>query len=271
MRSQVEINEKEAKILMETAKLLKDVSKDEGLHINYAKICWGAMGVLRDIWGTEYHLPIDVKEIYKQLGVGIKKVDLNEFMEGRDEKKVNRIIGKISIRPDYMAGKSKTTVYVDEKATPASINYALAHELCHLILNYNRIRYTDDYCIMPMLPKLSDELIADAFAVFLLIPFDRFLEKFDEYIKFVKKEGLAPIGTKEWLTYLGSVAMVPNYYVACAYEQIRQVAFLVYKIHITDPNERGKYRETYGDEVWELYKSVEKKLGNDELLTSLYQ
>ena len=93
MRNQVEINEKEAKILMETAKLLKDVSKDEGLHINYTKICWGAMGVLRDIWGAEYHLPIDVKEIYKQLGVNIKKVDLNEFMEGRDEKKVNRIIG----------------------------------------------------------------------------------------------------------------------------------------------------------------------------------
>lgn len=264
------LSEKDAKILMETAELLKDVSKDEGLHINYAKICWGAMKVLQEIWGEEYHLPIDVKEIYKKLGVDVKKVDLNEFMEGRDEKKVNRIIGKISIRPDYMTGNKKTTVYVDEKAASATVNYALAHELCHLILNYNQTRYTDDYCIMPMLPKLSDELIADAFAVFLLIPFDCFLEKFKEYIKFVKKEGMTPIGTKEWLTYLGSAAMVPNYYVACAYEQIRQVAFLIYKIHTAKSGDRAKYENIYGEGVEKLYKSVKEQL-TEELLSSLYQ
>ena len=264
------LSEKDAKILMETAELLKDVSKDEGLHINYAKICWGAMKVLQEIWGEEYHLPIDVKEIYKKLGVDVKKVDLNEFMEGRDEKKVNRIIGKISIRPHYMTGNKKTTVYVDEKAASATVNYALAHELCHLILNYNQTRYTDDYCIMPMLPKLSDELIADAFAVFLLIPFDCFLEKFKEYIKFVKKEGMTPIGTKEWLTYLGSAAMVPNYYVACAYEQIRQVAFLIYKIHTEKSEDRAKYENIYGEGVKNLYESVKEQL-TEELLSSLYQ
>lgn len=264
-----QISEKESIILMETAELLKDVSKDEGLHINYAKICCAAIKVLRNNWGEKYRLPIDVREIYEKIGVQIKKVNLNEFMEGGDEKKVNRIIGKISIRPDYILEKSKTTVYVDEKATPASINYALAHELCHLILNYSEKCYTDDYCIMPMLPKLSDELVADAFAVFLLIPLDQFLEKFSSYIKLSKDEGLTPIGTKEWLNYLSSIALVPNYYVACAYEQIRQVAYLIYKIYTSD--EKEKYRDIYGKEIFDLFEFVKEKMGDKDWINLLYQ
>lgn len=257
-------------LLMETIKLLEDVSKDEGLYINYAKICWGAMKVLKNTWGEEYCLPIDVEKIYDKIGIEIKHVNLNEFMEGGDDQKVNRIIGKISIRPDYISDSQriKTTVYVDEEATPASVNYALAHELCHLILNYKKERYTDDYCIMPMLPKVADELVADAFAVFLLIPFDLFLDEFNSYVSSSKIKGLVPIGTKEWLTYLSSVALVPNYYVTCAYEQIRQVAFLIYKI-FTSLNEDNRYKEIYGKEIIELYDCVKEKLSG--VISLLYQ
>lgn len=262
---------KESEILMEIAEILKDVSKEEGLYIDYAKICWSAMRLLQIIFDKGYQLPVKVKEIYDRIHVRIQMVNLNEFMEGGDVRKINRIIGKISIRPDYITSKTKITVYVDEDESPAMINYALAHELCHLILNYKIQRYTDDYSTMPMLPKESDELVADTFAVFLLIPFDKFLEVFKEYVQKSKDDGNIPIGTKDWLNYLSSVASVPYHYVACAYQQIRHVAFLMYQINKeTSGIKRKKYEEKYGKVVMSLYESIKDKM-DKEVLAALFQ
>lgn len=263
------MNSEGKEILMEIAQVLHEVSKENGLYINYVKICWAAMQLLHRIWETEYCIPVNVEEIYKEIGIEIKKVDLNEFMDGGDMEKVNKIIGKISIRPDYIAQNSKKiTVYVDVKASPTAINYALAHELGHLFLNYEQMRYTDDYCIMPMLPKKADELVVDAFAIFLLLPFDKFLEIFITYVEKAKEQGTIPIDTNAWLNYLSSVTAVPNYYVACGYQQIRHVAFLMYKIHVEDNQEDD--RKEYAKEIYELYECVKDKM-KEEVLDFLYQ
>lgn len=259
------INSEGNEILMNIAEILQEVSKDEGIYPNYAKVCWGAMELLHRIWGNEYRVPIDVVEIYQKINIEVRMVDLNGFMGGADAEKVNRIIGKVSIRPDYFARNVKTTVYVDEEASPTDINYALAHELCHLILNYHESRYTDDYCIMPMLPKKVDELVADAFAIFLLLPFDRFLDTFVEYIDSAKASGDIPIETSAWLNYLSSVSAVPYYYVACGYQQIRHVAFLIYKIYIAGSEELEKYKQNYAEEVFKLYNYVKDKLTNGNI------
>lgn len=258
-------------LLMDVATILNEALNDEGLYVNYAKIYYAVMKLLKEVSEqNEYQFPIEIKNIYKKLNIEVLKTNLNEFMGDGDPQKVNRIIGKISIRPDYTSGKSKTSIYVEKNMSPAVTNYALAHELCHYILNSERIRYTDDYCIMPMLPKLAGELLADAFAIFLLIPFDKFLETFKKYVDDAKIKGSIPINTEEWLNYLGSVAAVPYYYVACAYQQIRHVAYLMYDIHIADENRKANYCGLYGKEVMGLYEMVKDKL-DEETINLLYQ
>lgn len=260
------IARRENDILMDIAKTLANVSNEDGMYLNYVKICLSAIELLKKVFGEQYQFPVDVIAVYEKLGIRVRKENLNEFMDGGDQKKVNRIIGKISIRPDYVTQESKTTVYVDESSSPEMINYALAHELCHLILNYENKRYTDDYCMMPMLPKVSDEMVADAFAIFLLIPFDKFLDTFSNYIKVSKDMGEVPIGTKSWLNHLSAMASVPYYYVACAYQQIRHVSFLIYKMHTENENDKMRY----GEESVVLYDLVESKL-TDENINLLYQ
>lgn len=120
--------------------------------------------------------------------------------------------------------------------------------------------------MMPMLPKVSDEMVADAFAIFLLIPFDKFLDTFSNYIKVSKDMGEVPIGTKSWLNHLSAMASVPYYYVACAYQQIRHVSFLIYKMHTENENDKMRY----GEESVVLYDLVESKL-TDENINLLYQ
>ena len=264
------MNQEGKSILMNIAEILQEVSKDEGVYLNYAKVCWGTMELLHKIWGNDYRVPINVIDIYKKMYIEVRMVDLNSFMGNADIEKVNRIIGKVSIRPDYFTQDVKITVYVDEEASSTDINYALAHELCHLILNYHESRYTDDYCTMPMLPKKMDELIADAFAIFLLLPFDKFLEMFFNYVNSMKDMGDVPIETSAWLNYLSSVSAVPYYYVACGYQQIRHVAFLIYKIHTANSDEQELYKKRYAVEIFKLYNSIKNKLTND-ILGLIYQ
>lgn len=264
-------------LLVETGEILNEAVDECGLSVNYAKICYAAMNFLGSVGLRKERLwPLQVQDIYEKYGIDIKKQNLNDFMEAGDIHKINQIIGKISVRPDYFSSQEdKITVYTEESESPAMINYALAHELCHLILYNNPKRekvpfYTDDYCIMPMLPTTIEELIADAFAIFILIPFDKFLFTFQEYVIAAKKEGNIPIRTEEWLNYLSAVSAVPYYYVACGYQQIRHVAFLIYKIYTADEEEKVKYEETYGKEVMELYNMVKGKL-DDNIIFLLYQ
>ena len=245
--------------LMKKSKILENVVENHGLSLNYAKICYCAMSILREQTDETKEWPFHIKALYDKMGIDVKRQNLNEFMESGDVKKLNSIIGKISIRPDYNdSSQRKTTVYI-EKDLPLSLeNYALAHELCHLILsqtekNRKERFYTDDYCTMPMLPKQSEEMIADAFAIFLLIPFDEFLKTFKEYIRYAKRTGSVPIRTEEWIEYLSAVSVVPYYYVACGYQQIRHLAYLIYHLYIADEAEKARYETDYGKEVFELY------------------
>lgn len=261
------------KILCEIS---KNISKDKGLSINYAKIYYIVTKLLKTVFGNKgYSFPINMAEIYKKFQFEVNKTDLNEFVGEKTVTRINRTVGKVSIRPDYSAGGSKITVYIDENASPAIANYALAHELCHLLVNHgSNKRYKDEYCTMPMLPKEPDELIADVFAVFLLIPFDKFLETFRDYVTRTIKQGTAPISTEEWLNYLGSIAVVPHYYVACAYEQIRFVAYQMYRIYLSStPQERQYCAELFGEEAIELYNLLNSSLGSDleEIVDLLYQ
>ena len=270
MDNKIKICEEGIKNINMLKKILQDAAKEKGLYLNYVKICYCAMMIREKELTDKNQLPVNVKKNYKNWGVCIRTENLNSFMNGADLRKVNQIIGKISIRPDFFSGENKITVYVEENESPAMVNYALAHELCHLIINYTKEsnRYTDDYCTMPMLPKVADELIADAFAVFLLIPFDMFLSIFKSYVKEAKEKGNIPIRTKEWLNHLSAAVAVPYDYVACAYQQIRHIAYVMYIIH-TSKTEAEK-KGPYGECGYALYELVKKEI-DEEVLQNLFQ
>lgn len=254
-----------------THEILADVSKDKGLLLNYVKICYSAMILLRGEFPEQIQLPIKMEDIFNNHDVIIRAENMNDFMEGGDVRKINQIIGKISTRPDLFTGKKRTTIYVDENESPAMINYALAHELCHWLIKHEEIRYTEDYYTMPMLPKNIEELVADTFAAFLLIPFDLFLNIFKEYVQNAKRKGNIPIRTKEWLNHLSAEVAVPYDCVACAYQQIRHVACIMYSIHMAyGEKERSECEEKYGKEAIALYEMIKDQMDED-VIRDLYQ
>lgn len=269
------ISEREYQILTDAAEILEHITEEGSLIIDYAKICYCAMKFAKDMQMQEKdNYPVDVAAIYKKLNVEVRVTGLNENLHEDDKYRINRIIGKISVRPDYFSSEQKkVTVYVDENEKRSVINYALAHELCHLLFCFRNTEakfYTDNYCTMPMLPESIDELVADAFAIFLLIPFDKFLDIFKEYIQSARARGALPIGTDEWLNYLSAVTMIPYYYVACGYQQIRHVASMMYKIHTLNEEKREEFRSLYGDEIFKLYDEIKIQL-DDETVYMLYQ
>ena len=83
-----------------------------------------------------------------------------------------------------------------------------------------------------MLPKQAEELIADAFAVSLLIPIKAFIKQFNVYLNEEKESGNLPISTESWLQYLSTSARVSYHYVACGYQQLRSVALWLYQYRI---------------------------------------
>ena len=71
------MNQEGKSILMNIAEILQEVSKDEGVYLNYAKVCWGTMELLHKIWGNDYRVPINVIDIYKKMDIEVRMVDLN--------------------------------------------------------------------------------------------------------------------------------------------------------------------------------------------------
>ena len=82
---------------------------------------------------------------------------------------------------------------------------------------------------MPMLFKDMEEMVANCFAIFLLIPVPLFLKDFDEYIK----NQVELVNTSEWLKYLTVVTEVSYENVAIGYQMLRFVCgYVIVKIKI---------------------------------------
>ena len=116
------------------------------------------------------------------------------------------------------------SILIDSESSQDEQRYALAHELAHYLIKNDQTMYSSEYCMMPMLFKEQEEMVADIFAVFLLIPLPTFIKEFSAYIGTQP----VPIQTSEWLRYLGTVAKVPYEYVAIGYQNIRYVCCLVH-------------------------------------------
>lgn len=247
------VSENELELLMK--KIKKTLSEIAGqnelgaLNIDYSVICNCALELLDIVFGEDdYALPIDINAIYKRLNIPIVEMDLNSYMENCKPKRVNRIIGKISIRKEIISGETKRSIYIDENTPPIIQRYAMAHELCHYIMKTDKAMFMDEYCNMPMLPKDSTELIADAFAIFLLIPIGNFLDAFLEYVTNERDSGRPPFRTSDWIEHLSTICYVAEYYVAYGYQEIRYVANWLYSMRNKENAQKGSSQHYVGME-----------------------
>lgn len=191
----------------------------------YWEVSRMAEQLIRLTLGENGRFPVDIELLAERLGAQIEEENLNEVQSWSC---MNRKIGQIEIAENYFTKEKVRTIFVDKAAPPSSRRYAIAHELAHYITHYDDWGYYEAYCIMPMCPKEIDEIVADIFAIFLLIPVKYFFVEFLEYVKRKIGDGGAPVTTERWIRYLAERSMISDYYVAYGYQQLRYVAYWIY-------------------------------------------
>lgn len=222
---------KEGKRIETVGEELKRIAESAGLGVDYLNICVCALECLEETLGTEYNFPIDIEEIVECMGIDIAYQQLNSLE--RQEVCSHTIAGKIMKKRNLFTQENDTVILIDTNSGGYEQRYALAYELANFLIHKSDERYNSEYRVMPMLFKKKEEMIADIFAIFLLIPLPIFLEEFDRYIG---KEGV-PVSTARWLEYLSNIAEVPYEEVAIGYQNIRYVSSFFYdKIQGKEPD-----------------------------------
>lgn len=155
--------------------LKENISKPQSLIKYYWEASCRADKLIRKVLGEEGRFPVDVEQLAKKLGAQVEEEDLNEFSSW---KCMNRKIGQLEIGENSFSSRKVRAIFVDKKAPPSSQRYAIAHELVHYIIHYSDRDYYEAYCTMPMCPEDIEEVVADIFAIFLLIPVRYFLWSF---------------------------------------------------------------------------------------------
>ncbi len=206
--------------------LKENISKPQSLIKYYWEASCRADKLIRKVLGEEGRFPVDVEQLAKKLGAQVEEEDLNEFSSW---KCMNRKIGQLEIGENSFSSRKVRAIFVDKKAPPSSQRYAIAHELVHYIIHYSDRDYYEAYCTMPMCPEDIEEVVADIFAIFLLIPVRYFFVEFLEYVKRKTDEGKIPVTTESWIRYLAERSMISDYYVAYGYQQLRYVAYWIYQ------------------------------------------
>lgn len=216
---------KEIEIVSNGLRGIKEIVSSKRLGVDYVSICALALELLEQVLGKEYSFPIDIETIVKKLGIEIIYQPLNPPWR-EEEKRVHKVVGTSFIRPGKNNQRPISCIWIDSESRQEEKRFALAHELAHCLISNEGLISSSEYHLMPMLFKDMDEMVADIFAIFLLIPIPAFFEMFYEYIK-VQNE---PVRTSEWLQYLSFVANVSYEYVSIGYQNIRYVAGIVYKL-----------------------------------------
>lgn len=247
--------------------------------IDYIEMAECTSWLLDQVFGEgKYQLPIDIEKVVRYLEIEVAEINLNDDCD--ENLRRNRIVGELSIRPQIFSDGVAKRIYIDSETTLYTQRYALAHEMGHYLFNKNKMLFNDEYCTMPMLPKDAEELVADAFAVSLLIPIKVFIKEFVHYLEAERTHGNLPISTEDWLQYLSTSSRVSSHYVACGYQQLRCVAHWLFK-YKSDKDKvvsmRGEEREILLMKLKEqearytvLTKDIEVWL-TDEIVELLFQ
>lgn len=252
-----DIEREKGEVISKVEKVLKNISENSGLQVDYLAICVCALELLEHILGENYDFPVNIEKMVEDVGLKITYQPLNDE---NDPKRLHRIAGKIIKRYSRLTGEIKSVILIDEKSTRKEQRYTLAHELTHYLIHYSDQHFISEFRVMPMLFKEKEEMVAEIFAVFLLIPLPVFLKEFSTYIGV---GGEVPVKTSEWLQYLSTIASVPYEDVAIGYQNIRYVSAIVY-----NSMENEKLLNDYENQNPELYKMINKHC--DKIRNLLY-
>lgn len=185
--------------------------------------------LLQDVYGNkEIKLPIVVDDVARELGITIYSKNLNLA----NSRKYNQRIGELN----------GNNIFIEETADWDVKRFAIAHEIGHYLIDRDMgpAQYS-----LPLLASNSDELLADVYALFLLVPFDLYLDEFKHYIDNIET---LPININHWLKRLSVKAEVPYYNIASGYAYFKFVALEHYKTKI-----EGKPLRTQIEEYGELF------------------
>ena len=185
--------------------------------------------LLQKTYGEEViELPIRVDDVAKELGITIYSKNLNLA----NSRKYNQRIGELN----------GNNIYIEETADWDVKRFAIAHEIGHRLIDRDMgpAQYS-----LPLLASNSDELLADVYALFLLVPFDLYLDEFKHYIDNIET---LPININHWLKRLSAKAEVPYYNIASGYAYFKFAALEHYKTKI-----EGKPLRTQIEEYGELF------------------
>lgn len=168
-------------------------------------------------------MPVEINNMAKSLGIDVANLTLTyKYSSGR------RRITQLRMQENPI-------IFVDSEASEAEVRYAIAFEIGHFMSWYwNETEGNQQasnkstkhaYTLIPMISHSSIELVADALAISLLVPFNNFCEEFYQYmIENNKKERF--IRTEEWLEYLAERAGISFVNMAIGYQQLRYIALI---------------------------------------------
>lgn len=219
---------------------LKRIAQDKQLGLDYTTICACALEVLDDALGEEYDFPIDIEKIVEFYDIDVFYQPLN-IITGNQRSRSHKVVGRNLKRVNRVTSKPESYILIDDESRHEEQRYALAHELAHYLIHIEERKFNSEYCVMPMLFKKMEEMVADIFAIFLLIPLPIFLKEFSMYMG----NQSVPAKTSEWLNYLSRVTGVPYEDVAIGYQNIRYVCGIIYcamqgEVTISNSDERIK-------------------------------
>ncbi|MBD5456778.1 MAG: ImmA/IrrE family metallo-endopeptidase [Lachnospiraceae bacterium] len=216
-------NKKRERLIKILSNALKNIANDKDLGLDYILICACALELLESVLGIKYDFPVDIDKIAHELGIDVVYQPLNGKM-GRQDGRAHKVVGRNLKIMNPITGNKNNCILIDDESRYDAQRYAFAHELAHYMIHEEEKNYNSEYCVMPMLFKKMEEMVADIFAIFLLIPLPIFLKEFVEYLG----DQSVPVRTSEWLKYLSIVAEVPYEEVAIGYQNIRYVCGSLY-------------------------------------------
>lgn len=200
------------------------VELSKATYIDYVGISNCAMNLLKIVFGEDYCFEIDVRKIATELGMMIVEQPLDRFSP-REEKDIEeRYIGKLFKRISMVTREKECILLLDTEVFPENmIRCTIAKMIGHCLMNYDKDNIIKDKQKVPIEFDEMEDVVANIFARFLLIPSSLVFQEFEEYFKNgYKKEKRED----SWYKYLSIVAFVPIYEATIAWQETRLIRVL---------------------------------------------
>lgn len=191
-------------VVRQVVRKYQSAVKDENMAIDVQKL-------------AEY---LDIKVVYRSIAV----------RENLFQDEVAGFIDKFN----FGMGNDSCIIYVNENLGELSRRYVVGHEIGHFILNNGQQSNKVEYCRNVMLPRNIKERVCNLLASFIFMPIESVMKLMDEFCDERRKSGAVPIDPDEWLQYLGYKFKLSNYHTILCFQDIRNLAGVLYSMGFFD-------------------------------------